>query len=398
MPVPRLATAVLTIALAGCTSAGARAALSVPVIDTLPGGIVRVHNTGPTLWADTTGWALVLERTIAPGPGEPGELSEPRDIVADSQGRIYVVDRDPEITIKRYAADGSYLGHFGRKGSGPGEFENATLMITHDTLVIHDSRQSRTSTFTTDGDFIRVWSDLCCFNRPLLASNAGLVPIPGTIAPDTTDGDGAPMFAGSGAIWYRLDGTVRDTMFFPDEPEQPVWRMGDKNNYSINTIPFQPGLVGRFGPDGRFTYGLQSAYRLLVSASGRDTVRIFEYAADPAPLPDSLRQQAVDDYIRQDPRWKGVARLEDIPTSYPLWSNLGITQLGETWVLLPGPRGEGDHFDVFDRQGILLGQVPAPFSQLYRTYWGADRIYQVTENETTDLPEIRIWRIDRRVH
>ncbi len=384
-------------AVAACGDGGATTALDTPVIDTLPGGIVRVHNTGPTRWADTSGWKLVLERTIAPGPGEPGELGNPRGIVADSRGRIYVVDQDPEITVKIFAADGRYLDHFARKGSGPGELENAALMITRDTLVIHDSRQSRTSVFTTDGDFVRVWSDLCCFNRPLLASTDGLVPIPGSIAPDTTDGAETRMFAGSGAIWYRLDGTVRDTMYFPDEPEQPTWKIGDKNNYSINTIPFQPGLLGRFAPDGSFVWGLQDDYRFVISHTGRDTVRLFDYSAEPVPLPDSLRQQAVDDYIAQDPRWKGVAKVEDLPSNYPLWSSMAIDGSGDVWVLLPGARGEGDHWNVFDPEGVLLGNVPAPFAVTYRTHWTANRVYQLTDNEDTDLPEIRVWRIDRGV-
>ncbi len=391
----RVLLPLVSLAVAACGEAGARAALNPPVIDTLPGGIVRVHNTGPTAWADTNGWKLVLERTIAPGQGEPGELSEPRDIVADSRGHVFVVDRDPDIAIKEYGPDGAYLQRFARKGSGPGEFENAALMLTRDTLVIHDSRQARTSTFTTGGQFIKVWPTFCCHGRPLLASDAGLVPIPGSIKPDTSADGEAQLFTGAGVVWYALDGTPHDTLLFPPEPEQPFWRMGGKNDFSINTIPYQPGLSGRFGPDGRYYYGYQRDYRILVTRTGHDTLRMFEYAASPVPIADSLRQQAVEGFIREDPRWKGVAKVEDIPTTFPLWSRFTIDGANNVWVLLPGPKGEGDHWQVFTPAGVLLGDVPAPFAETYRTYWTTDRVYQVTENPDTDLPEIRIWRIDR---
>jgi hypothetical protein len=384
----------LCAASLGC-GRGDQIASNQPVIDTLPGGIVRVHNLGPTRWADTSGWKLVLEHTIAPGQGQPGELSDPRDIVSDSRGRIFVVDRDPDIVIKVFGADGSYLMRFSRRGSGPGELEAAALMITQDTLVIHDSRLARTSIFTTDGHFVRVWPSSCCLHRALLATRGGVVPIPGAIAPDTTGGSTSRMFAGAGAIRHLLDGTTRDTLLFPDEPEAPTWRVGAKPNVSINTIPFTPGLVSRFAPDGSFIWGFQGRYQFVISRTGRDSVRLFDYTATPVPLADSLRREAMDEYTRADRRLEGVATLQDIPGHYPLWSSLAVDGDGNIWVLLPGPRGEGDHWHVFTPDGVLLGTVPAPFDAVRRTYWSTDRVYQIATDPVTDLPEIRVWRITR---
>ncbi len=395
---PRLVQFALLFACAvmgSCTPNDSRLTTHAPTIDTLPNGAIHVVNTGPTAWADTNGWRLVLERTIAPAPGEPGELGEPRDIVVDSRGNILVADYDEGPVIKRFGPDGTFLGQFGRRGSGPGEFQNAALMITRDTLVIHDSRQARTSTFTADGTFLQTWTSLCCEQRPLLAGD-GVAPVPGMIKPDTTSNTQGRLMSGSGAIWYALDGSVRDTTIFPPQPEQPVWRMGDQNDWSINTIPYTAGIRGRFAPDGRYYWGLQGSYRIVVTRTGHDTLRIIEgVPPTPATIPESLRVEQIERYHRQDERWRAVAKLEDIPTTWPMWSSFVVDQSNHLWVLLPGPRGEGEYWDVFDPDGVLLGRVPAPFDQLWRTFWGSDRVYQVTENPQTELPEIRVWRVER---
>lgn len=204
---PRLAIPAALLSLVGCGTAGGKVALHVPAIDTLPGGIVRVRNSGPTEWADTNGWKLVLERTFTMTEGSPGQLNNPGNIVADSKGNVYILDQKP-ATIKAYSADGAFLRTIGREGSGPGEFRQwGLLMIAHDTLVEHDPRQSRTSTFTTDGRFIRVWLTLCCHQRPVSADDSGRVPIPGSITIDTTAGRKS-MFAGAGFVRFRLD-TIR---------------------------------------------------------------------------------------------------------------------------------------------------------------------------------------------
>ena len=78
----RWCTASGLVLLAACSRGGQGASF---VIDTLPGGIVRVANKVPTEWTDTNGWKLVLERTIAPPDSTPGQLNQPGGIVVDSR-------------------------------------------------------------------------------------------------------------------------------------------------------------------------------------------------------------------------------------------------------------------------------------------------------------------------
>ncbi len=383
----------VALLVAACGRPDGDNALGRATVDTLQGGIVRVVNNGATEWGDTNGWKLVLEREVQPGPDSLSNLGQPGGIVADSRGNVYVLDHKP-VGIKVFNAEGSYTQTIGRDGSGPGEFRQyGILMISRDTLIHHGPRQGRTQLFALDGTLIATWSTMCCHQRPLIASRDGMVPVPGTIKPDTS-GSSTAMFSGSGVVRYGLDGSVVDTMMFPPEPDQPVWRMGDKDNWSINTIPFQPGLTTRFLEDGTMLWGVQGSYRLIVSRTGRDTVRIIESSAESVPLPDSLRVQAVEQQVKEDPRWAAVAKLDDIPTNYPTWTSATGDGAGNIWVLVPGPRGESDRWDVFTAEGVLRGRVPAMFEGTYRTYWTADRVYTIGEGDDGAYV-IRVWSIQK---
>ena len=66
----RILTTALGSAIVAC-GGDAGPQLARPVIDTLPSGVVTVHNTGPAGWADTSGWRLVeTARIVASDSGD----------------------------------------------------------------------------------------------------------------------------------------------------------------------------------------------------------------------------------------------------------------------------------------------------------------------------------------
>ena len=84
------------------------------------------------------------------------ELIQPTVVVMDSKGSSYILDIF-DMTIKKYDPSGLFLLSFGRKGSGPGEFESAYRMrITpDDKIVIHDMMRGF-NFFNSDGTFIEL--------------------------------------------------------------------------------------------------------------------------------------------------------------------------------------------------------------------------------------------------
>jgi hypothetical protein len=73
----------------------------------------------------------------------------PEGLAADSAGNLYLLDADG-IRVLGYGPDGTFVGSFGREGSGPGELGSSfaggprtMAMGPGDTLWIADSRNQR---------------------------------------------------------------------------------------------------------------------------------------------------------------------------------------------------------------------------------------------------------------
>ena len=85
----------MLITMAACGGGNDRP--STVVIDTLPGGVEHVRNTGPSAWPGMEGWRLELEQVIAPEAGAPGELVNPRSIVADTHATYFGAELDDQF-------------------------------------------------------------------------------------------------------------------------------------------------------------------------------------------------------------------------------------------------------------------------------------------------------------
>jgi hypothetical protein len=381
-----------------CTGADARTSLNEPVIDTLAGGIVQVTNTGPTAWADTSGWRIVEERVIAPAEGSEGELSGTRGLAADAAGNVYVMQSEP-TRIAVFGPDGNWQRDIGREGDGPGEFRNGMLGIVGDTLFVQDPNNTRLTTFKTDGSFIATYPSQCCWftsRLPVLAD--GRVMIMG------------PPPAGSneearGAFFLtRMDGVVTDTLMMPvDRPDESgdYWevmrRSGQNTSVSIINIPMKANDQAEIRPDGMVVRGRNDSYRLVMGNDYADTVRVIVSSAPSLSVTDAQRDsayQATLDDVDEDWRdaFAEVAKLSDIPGSWPLWTRMTVDRENNLGVALPGDRGPYTKLQVFNPDGVLLGDVPAVNAPIFNGFWTRDRIYVGDEDEN-GLPIIRVFRI-----
>lgn len=115
---------------------------------------------------------LTLGKAGGNRPGEkadPASFYQPNDVLTLKNGDILVAeghsDAGPSHRIVRFDKDGKYLGEFGKKGSGPGEFiQPHALALTPDgNLVVGDRSNNRVQILTTDGKFIR---EFYGFSRP----------------------------------------------------------------------------------------------------------------------------------------------------------------------------------------------------------------------------------------
>ncbi len=119
-------------------------------------GIPHLYNPAVPLWG--SGYSPLTEEEILGGPGSPENaiLARPCALEVGSDGSRYVLDQR-EARIVRYGPDGEYVESFGRKGEGPGEFDEPTDLeqLADGTLVVTDWSGMRISFFSPEGEFIR---------------------------------------------------------------------------------------------------------------------------------------------------------------------------------------------------------------------------------------------------
>ncbi len=265
---------IAVLLIAACGTGDAKTALNVPTIDTLAGGVVRVTNTGPTLWDDSTSWRLVEDMVIAPDEGSPGELSDINAVAADAAGNVYVFQRSPAL-IRVYGPDGEWIRDIGREGDGPGEYRQGMFGIHHDTLFIQDPNNTRLTTFLASGEFIASHPSQCCWwTSTFPVFDDGTVGIMGPPPATATDRQGALYLT-------HLDGTVSDTILLPvrNDDESKMWRVTLKSGKSTSMmgmgIPLKPGPVSAYFPNRQVVRGNTATYSLAIIGLHGDTLRVF---------------------------------------------------------------------------------------------------------------------------
>ena len=123
------------------------------------GGVRHVHNLSPA-WGDELRVGLEFVQRIGgiDVVDENYMLHQPRDVAIDSDGNIYVLDAG-NFRIQKYSPEGNYLDTYGRRGQGPGEFENpVSIDIDSDgNISVADQGNNRVIVLSPEGRELRTF-------------------------------------------------------------------------------------------------------------------------------------------------------------------------------------------------------------------------------------------------
>ena len=110
---------------------------------------------------------LTLGSAGVTGDG-PTTFNQPSDIFVAPNGDVFVADGhggNSNARIVKFAKNGTFIKTWGKKGSGPGEFDSphALAMDSRGRLFVGDRSNNRIQIFDQDGKFLAEWKQ---FGRP----------------------------------------------------------------------------------------------------------------------------------------------------------------------------------------------------------------------------------------
>ncbi len=397
-------TSIVSVTAAIGTGTAANAQLARPVIDTVAHHIVRVTNRAPSEWSGYTGWRLVPVATIEPPFGAPGALVDPgtrgASVAWTDDEQLLVIDQKP-AAIKRYDANGKYLGQIGRDGAGPGEYQRPSVAARANRLLVYDVGPEIMKTWV-NGKPGRTWQAESNFEGfPIYLDTLGRaydrisLPDPATHRPilDGWERWPASKWSGSGASSDTLPVPTHDYRGF-----QTAWDIPKVVYAHKPFVSFISSIVDRAG---HVIWGFMQDPEWFVSRNGQDTLRIYVIIDTAPSFPVAARDSVIRVYASNVPAInkavRAVANATDLPDHYPVWREITEDKLGSLWISRYGPRGTIDHFEVLDAIGRWLGSVRAPDDLSQAVAFGRDHFAEIVL-DGNDLPEVRIFRIDRGGH
>jgi 6-bladed beta-propeller protein len=104
---------------------------------------------------------LTLGKPGVAGDG-PDTFNAPSDVLVAPNGDIFVADGhggDTNARIVKFSKDGKFIKAWGKKGSGPGEFDIPHSMAMDSTgrLFVADRNNNRIQIFSQEGEFLGEW-------------------------------------------------------------------------------------------------------------------------------------------------------------------------------------------------------------------------------------------------
>jgi hypothetical protein len=293
--------------------------------------VVKADNQ--PLWGSNVRLTRDLRIGVVDGPEERsfGRIS---GVAVASDGDIWVADAQT-ATIRRFAADGRYLGSVGRRGEGPGEFRDlAGLQRMPDgRFAAWDAPLARISFFDSAGSYLSLV-------RVPISLIAG-----GDSEPFRVDDESRSYVFSATAtrlsiqpFYLRLDVTGQaDTIRIPDaDVDGP--RFGGRS-YSVGMMhPFSIVTKSALSPAGHLVTARNERY-ILNTRSADDRPLRIERSFTPVRVQAAERRerQRLGDHFRgrnSNARETSAAVPRQKPPFWALW----VDQDARIWVARHGPR------------------------------------------------------------
>jgi len=291
---------------------------------------------------------------------------------ADEDGNIYVSDWDKKKILK-YDPAGKYALTIGREGQGPGEFQSPSIarFDNEGNIYVTDLSNRRISLFSQKGRYLRqilipaVFEDLYITAKDSYVSSHTV-----------------PIKSDAGMAFKVVDGFFNDkfelvTDFNTREVvTKPLSGTGSTAMAKflagiLSGIAFQPRPRHVLAADGMIYFGYPKDYAIDVYSSEGCKTRTIRRAYDPIKVKDKDKEYFVATVARPFVTRPGRAGSEDevqdilkfieYPDNKPAYQSFGLMENGWLIVVVDFAAGGYSLFDIFDNDGLYIGQFRAAF-------------------------------------
>jgi hypothetical protein len=293
-------------------------------------------------------------------------LNRPHEIEVAANGSIFILDWG-DINIKLYNKNGKFIRTIGRKGMGPGEFNQPPLhfdLSNNGEIYLTDSRNKRIMIFDTSGTYI---SGFNIYNG--LLSNLKIVNNDRIFISKSFYENEIRRLS-----IYKYSKEGKELINFGlFKLHQPIITKQNENSSTMVGSPRAPNTVWTVSQNGFLYTGYGEPYQ--ISVFDLDGNIVHKFGRDHKPVPITYRLE----------RPKGMPTHKSAFTRH--WT---FDQDGNLWIEIYTVDEIEDHaYDIFSPDGIYLKQITLK----HRIYeMKDDYIYSIVRNED-DVPMVKRFKL-----
>ena len=388
----------------GCDKTAEGGAAKAAVRDSA--GVTIVENPAPPAAIQLTVDSTPVF-SIGGGSGGPEyDLNEIRGSVRLTDGRIVVAD-NLAGELRFFDSTGAFLSRGGRKGKGPGEFEQmaGVWALPGDTLAVYDIATRRISLFNSGGTFARQ-VDLSAggFIAPMGILDDGTIVGSGfSFNPDSLPAKGSRRRNTLPALLISPNGGKTDTMATFEGMEMYTVEVNFGGRTFPNPLQVQFGLNTTLGGRGDQVYvGDNAKPEIRVYGQDGTLRRIIRYPYTPVTVTETQRKAQEESNLerlaanpfRGMPKEMmdqvgGWIRNATYAERFPAYETFFLDREGNVWIQEFAP-GQPQQFQVYSPSGEFIVRTALP-RDLRPMDIGKDYVLG-TWKDSDGLEHVRLYR------
>lgn len=340
-------------------------------------GVQVVYNPKQPAPPPGTPKKLILTPELIIGEEEAGDFvfAEIRTIQVDEQENIYVLD-PKEICVKIFSKNGKCQRTFGKKGQGPGEWQNPWQMYltAEKEIMIFDSTNRRLSYYSLDGKYLKEIS---------IGAHTFLRTIP--------DSKGNIIVE----VPVRGEKRVYEIKKFDPElnPGVTVATIEDEKISNVINLA-SPVLAIRVMSNDCIAWSFTSKYELIVVNPEGKTIRKIVKEYNPIKITDAEKEEI----IKRNFGAPGVPPLPPgfkikFPENYPAFYYFACDDEGRMYVRTYEKDEKGNFcYDVFDPEGRYITKLFLPENEIIYVI-KKNKMYIVIRENEEGIPVVKRYNM-----